>query len=78
LNSSEILSGDCASRPFMEWENHFAASALVDRLEKERDGFCQFILDSRAPFDNSAAERDIRVSKLKAKVSGGMRTDQGG
>jgi transposase len=47
---------------------------LARRLIDRQDDYLRFTRDPRVPFDNNAAEQEIRMIKLRQKVSGCMRT----
>jgi transposase len=48
--------------------------ALARRIRRRIDDYLRFATDSRVPFDNNPAERDLRMVKIKQKVSGCLRT----
>ena len=49
-------------------------NALARRLLDRQDDYLRFTTDFRAPPDNNGCERDIRMVKLRQKVSGCLRT----
>jgi len=52
-------------------------AALINRLELRKGGVCLFFKDYTVPRSNNQAERDLRMLKVKAKVSGCFRTYDG-
>jgi transposase len=51
--------------------------ALATRMKNREDDYLPFARDLRVPFTNNAAEQAIRMSKLRIKISGCMRSAAG-
>jgi transposase len=64
---------NAARRTALQKKRH----ALASRMTARGADYLRFARDLRVPFDNNEAERVIRMSKLRIKVSGCMRSMHG-
>ena len=53
------------------------AHNLLIRFKTFKDATLRFLTDFAVPFTNNLAEQDLRMMKVKIKISGGFRTLQG-
>ena len=50
---------------------------LLIRLTSRKEDVLRFLHDPTVPFTNNEAERDVRMMKLRQKISGGFRSPEG-
>ena len=53
------------------------ARNLLQRLDRYQDDTLRFMHDFRVPYTNNRAEHEIRLIKVRQKVSGSFRSSQG-
>ena len=53
------------------------SKTLSQRLEKDKDKHLAFLKDFSLPYSNNLSESDLRIYKIKVKVSGGFRSKKG-
>ncbi len=83
-NYDQILEKGAAQNPLPEKESgkrgrvkRGKIRALIDRLRTYKEEICRFVDDPIVPFTNNQAERDLRMVRMKSKVIGTFRSEQG-
>lgn len=50
---------------------------LIERFRNRAEDIIRFLSNFKVPFDNNQSERDLRMMKVKQKISGGFRSKNG-
>ena len=78
-----LAAGDAAEPPPQPgrrgtgWRLRSPGARVLFHLRRHREAVLRFLGDLAVPFDNSEAERDVRMMRVEQKISGGFRTPNG-
>ena len=73
----QIIEKGYQANPLKEYEKNTDPVRLLNRLVKRQEEALKFLYQVEVPFDNNLAERDVRMTKTKQKISGCFRTEEG-
>lgn len=74
---AEIIAAGHTQNPATPSRRKSPAANLLARLDTQRADVLRFATDWQVPFDNNQAEGDIRMVKIRQKISGCLRTRSG-
>ena len=73
----KIIEEGYLANPLKDHEKNTDPVRLLNRLSKRQEEVLEFLYQVEVLFDNNLAERDVRMTKMKQKISGCFRTEKG-
>lgn len=73
----KIIEEGYVANSLKDYQKNTDPVRLLNRLSKRQEEVLEFLYQVEVPFDNNLAERDVRMTKTKQKISGCFRTEKG-